>query len=111
MKYPELVPDRVCTTDITIYREGGLNKDGSPKRTVIFEGKCNYAEKTYQRITADKQIITLNAQALFNGDIAPEIDCIEGEVNVLHGVHRRIYASQKNRNPDGTVNYTRLELI
>ena len=111
MKYPELVHDRVCTTDITIYREGGLNKDGSPKRTVIFEGKCNYAEKTYQRITADKQIITLNAQALFNGDIAPNVDIIEGEVDVLHGVHRRIYASQKNRNPDGTVNYTRLELI
>lgn len=111
MRYPELVSNRVCTTDITVYREGGLNKDGSPKRTVIFEGKCNYSEKTYQRITADKQIITLNAQALFNGDIAPDADCIEGEVNVLHGVHRRIYACQKNRNPDGTVNYTRLELI
>lgn len=111
MKYPELVPDRVCTTPITICREGGLNKDGSPKRTVIFEGKCNYSEKTFQRITADKQIITLNAQALFNGDIAPETDSIEGEVDVLHSVHRRIYASQKNRNPDGTVNYTRLELI
>lgn len=111
MKYPQLVPDRVCTTPITIYREGGLNKDGSPKRTVIFEGKCNYSEKTVQRITAEKQIITLNAQALLNGDIAPDADSIEGEVNVLNGRHRRIYASQKCRNPDGTVNYTRLELI
>ena len=111
MKYPELVPDRVCTIPITIYREGGLNKDGSPKRTVIFEGKCNYSEKTYQRITADKQIITLNAQALFNGDIAPDVDNIEGDVQVLHGRHRRIYALQKAFNPDGTVNYTRLELI
>ncbi len=111
MKYPQLVPDRVCTTPITVYRESGLNRDGSPKRTVIFEGKCNYSEKTYQRITADKQLITLNATALFNGDIAPDVDTIEGEVNVLSGIHRRIYASQKNRNPDGSVNYTRLELI
>lgn len=111
MKYPKLVPDKVCTTPITVYREGGLNRDGSPKRTVIFEGKCNYSEKTTQRMTADKQIITLNAVALFNGDIAPDADNIEGEVNVLHGIHRRIYASQKCRDPDGTVNYTRLELI
>lgn len=111
MRYPRLVPDRVCTTPITVYREGGLNRDGSPKRTVIFEGKCNYSEKTVQRITAEKQIITLHAQALFNGDIAPDVDDIEGEVQVLRGIHRRIYAAQKCRNPDGSVNYTRLELI
>lgn len=54
MKYPQLVPDRVCTTPITVYRESGLNRDGSPKRTTIFEGKCNYSEKTVQRITAEK---------------------------------------------------------
>lgn len=111
MKYPRLVPDRVCTTPITVFREGGLNRDGSPKRTVIFEGKCNYSEKTYQRITADKQLVTINAQALFNGDIAPETDVITGKAEVLSGIRRRIYASQKCRDPDGTVNYTRLELI
>lgn len=111
MKYPQLVPDRVCTTPITVYREDGLNKDGSPKRTVIFEGRCNYSEDTTQRMTADKQIITLNAQALFNGDIAPDSDSITGDVEVLSGIHRRIYASRKCRNPDGSVNYTRLELI
>lgn len=111
MKYPQLVPDRVCTTPITVYREGGLNKDGSPKRTVIFNGMCNYAEKTKQIVNAEKQLITINATALFNGDIAPDADSIEGEVIVLHGRHRRIYSSDKARNPDGTVNYTRLELI
>lgn len=111
MKYPQLVPDRVCTTPIIVYREGGLNRDGSPKLTVIYEGKCNYSEKVKQRITADKQLITLNAEALFNGDIAPDVDNIEGDVNVLSGIRRHIYASQKCRNPDGTVNYTRLELI
>lgn len=111
MKYPQLVPDRVCTTPIKVYKESGLNRDGSPNCTVTYEGKCNYSEKAVQRMTADKQIITLNAVALFNGDIAPDEDIIEGDVEVLTGIHRRIYASQKNRNPDGTVNYTRLELI
>lgn len=111
MKYPALVPDRMCTTPVTVYREDGLNRDGSPKRTVVFEGKCFYSEKTKYKITADKQIITLSGEALFNGDIAPDTDVIAGEVEVLSEIKRRIHASQKAKNPDGTVNYTRIELI
>ncbi len=111
MKYPALVPDKICTTPVTVYRENGLNRDGSPKRTVIFEGKCFYKEKTKHKITADKQLITLSGEALFNGDIAPDTDDIAGEVRILSGIKRRIYASEKAKNPDGTVNYTRLELI
>ena len=104
MKYPQLVPKRICTSPITVYRESGLNRDGSPKQTAVFSGKCFYSEKT-------KQIITLSGEALFNGDIAPDTDVISGEVVVLTGIRRKIYASEKAKNPDGTVNYTRLELI
>ncbi len=111
MKFPSLVPDKVCNTPVTVYRENGLNRDGSPKRTVVFEGKCFYSEKTKQKITPEKQLITLSGEALFNGDIAPDTDIINGEVQLLSGVKRRIYASEKAKNPDGTVNYTRLELI
>lgn len=111
MKFPSLVPDKVCNTPVTVYRENGLNCDGSPKRTVVFEGKCFYSEKTKQKITAEKQLITLSGEALFNGDIASDTDVINGEVQLLSGVKRRIYASEKAKNPDGTVNYTRLELI
>ncbi len=111
MKYPQLVPKRICITPITVYRESGLNRDGSPKQTAVFSGKCFYSEKTKQKITADKQIITLSGEALFNGDIAPDTDVISGEVVVLTGTRRKIYASEKAKNPDGTVNYTRLELI
>lgn len=49
--------------------------------------------------------------ALLNGDIAPDFDIITGEIQLKSGVKRRIYASEKAKNPDGTVNYTRLELI
>lgn len=111
MKFPSLVPDKVCNTPVIVYREDGLNRDGSPKRTVVFEGKCFYSEKTKQKITAEKQLITLSGEALFNGDIAPDTDIINGEVRLLSGIKRRIYASEKAKNPDGTVNYTRLELI
>lgn len=111
MKFPCLVPERVCTIKCCVYRTNGLNRDGSPKKTVIYEGKCFYSEKTKQRITAEKQIITLSGEALFTGDIAPDSDTIEGNIVILSGIDRKIYASQKCRNPDGTVNYTRLEVI
>lgn len=111
MKFPELVPDRICKTPVRVYRTDGLNRDGSPKKTVIFEGKCFYSEKTKQKITAEKQLITLSGEMLFNGDIAPDMDIIEGETELLSGIRRKVYASEKARNPDGTVNYTRLELI
>lgn len=35
MKWPELVPDSMCNTPITILFEDGINEDGSPKKTVI----------------------------------------------------------------------------
>lgn len=111
MKYPSLVPDRVCRTPVTVQRTEGINRDGSPKNTVIYSGKCFYSEKTYQKLTAEKQLVTLSGEALFNGDIAPDSDTITGNVTILHGITREIYASQKAKNPDGTVNYTRLELI
>lgn len=111
MKFPQLVPDRICKTTVRIYRTDGINRDGSPKKTVIFEGKCFYSEKTKQKITADKQLVTLSGEMLFNGDISPDKDITEGEAALLSGIRRKIYASEKARNPDGTVNYTRLELI
>lgn len=111
MKYPSLVPDKICNTPVVVYRESGLNRDGSPKKAVIFEGKCFYSEKTKQILNAERQLITLSGEAIFNGDIAPDTDIITGEVRILSGFVRRIFSSQKAKNPDGTVNYTRLELI
>lgn len=111
MKWPELVPDSICNTPIQILFEDGINEDGSPKKTVIFDGKCNYSEKARQILNAERQLIQLQAVALLNGDIAPGKD-ISGEAIISNGhVIRRIYASSRGYNPDGTVNYTRLELM
>ena len=109
MKYPKLVPERVCTTPCTVYRTDGLNRDGSKKRTVIFEGKCFHSEKARQKLSAEKQLITLSGEALFCGDIAPDNAVIEGYAVI--GGEYKIYGSEKAKTPDGTVNYTRLELI
>jgi hypothetical protein len=110
MKFPQLVPDRVCTVPVVVYRTDGLNRDGSKKKTVTYEGKCFHTEKSKQKLTADKQLITLTGEALFNGDIAPDSPKIEGYAEI-GGREYVIYGSEKAKNPDGTVNYTRLELI
>lgn len=110
MRFPSLVPDKVCTTPATVYLTDGLNRDGSKKRTVIFEGKCFHSEKAKQKLNAEKQLIVLSGEALFNGDIAPDCPKIDGYV-LIGGNEYRIYGSEKAKNPDGTVNYTRLELI
>ena len=110
MKYPELVPDKICNTPCVVYRADGLNRDGSKKQVTIHEGKCFHSEKATQKLNAEKQLITLSGTALFNGDIAPDSPVIDGLIKI-NGLEYKIYASEKAKNPDGTVNYTRLELI
>lgn len=112
MKYPCLVLKSVCTTPITVtvYQEG-IGEDGEPLTAVKLDLTCNYQDKAKTVITADKQLVQLTAQAYFIGDIAPALPTLSnGEVRV-YGVKRRIYQGEKARNPDGTVNYTRLDLI
>ena len=112
MKYPCLVLKSVCKTPIkvTVFKEG-ISEDGEPLTDVVLNLMCNYQDKAKIVITADKTIVTLSAQAYFVGDIAPELSTLSnGEVEV-YGVKRRIFQGEKARNPDGTVNYTRLDLI
>ena len=112
MKYPCLIPKSVCKTDIkvVIYKEG-LSETGAPLIATEKELKCNYQDKAYIKMTAEQKIVTLGAKAYFPGDICPELPTIsDGSVTVF-GVDRAIYQGTKARNPDGTVNYTLLELI
>lgn len=110
MKWPELVPDRVCTTPITVSLTHGINQDGSPKEVTLFSGNCNYAEKQKEVLDAERRLVTLSATALFNGDIAPSAKTLLGFATVF-GVRRVVFSAARERNPDGTVNFTRLELM
>lgn len=135
MKYPKLVPPRLCNAQVKVTFLGDLDIEGDETVLKVFSGKCNLQRKTKQRLTADKRLVTINAVALFDGDIAPgipepkgklqinELFAIEGEnggfietekgVALEHyglGKEYRIYNIAKECNPDGSVNYTRLEL-
>ena len=82
-------------------------EDGVTEET-IYSGNCIFDEKSRTRLTADRQLITLGAKAIIEGDISPGKD-IKGFVTV-YGVQRRIAGTQRPRNIDGAVFSTELDL-
>ncbi len=112
MKYPCLVPARLCRTEIRLELDReGLNEYGDPFEPVIYEGKCNYQDKARTILTAEKKLVEITGTALFPGDICPEMPVISGGTAVLFGVKRRIQQGSKARNPDGSCNYTEVFLV
>lgn len=112
MKYPSLIDKRFCKTPVTVtlYQEGN-DEDGEPQEALVFEGVCNYQDRAKTVLTADKRLVQLSAQAYFFGDIAPGLAVISGGDVTVFGETRRIAQGMKARNPDGTVNYTRLDMV
>ena len=112
MKYPPLVPDAVCKTPIslTIYADE-LTEDGAPMIAATYEGRCNYQASAQRVYTDDKHYFQLSGKALFNGDILPELAVIADGEAVIFGETWRILRSTKARNPDGSVNYTEIQLM
>ena len=79
-------------------------------KAIEIDTKCNYQDKAKTVLTAEQKLVRIEGTVLIPGDIAPEIFSISsGEVEVL-GIKRNIYKGEKARNPDSTVNYTKLEL-
>ena len=110
MRYPELVPDWVCTTDISIIIEGeGLTEDGEPEVTSISGLKCNYQDGGKTVLSAEQKIIQVSGRAYFNGDICPTLTNLTGGVATIYGEEREILQGFKRRNPDGTVNHTEIQ--
>lgn len=112
MKYPCLVPKRLCKTNISVHLESEeLNNLGEPKTVLNLELKCNWQDKAKTVLTAEKKLVQITGSALFPGDIAPEMPNLSGGTVTVLGVERRILQGRKNRNPDGSVNYCTLEVI
>lgn len=112
MKYPCLVPEHLCKTPVhvIIYSEG-LSEDGEP--IIAFEGdlKCNYQDGAKTLLNKEQKLVEITGSALFSGDIAKDLAVISDGTVTVFGVERKIAKGIKARNPDGSVNYTKLELI
>ncbi len=110
MVWPKLVQPWTLTTHIVVQWEGPIGEDGAPTKRTVYDGLCNYSEAARQVMSAERQLVQLEAVALFDGDICPGED-IRGTVVVGGDTVRTIYRSSRGRNPDGTVNFTRLDLM
>ena len=110
MKFPELVPNWVCTVPITLTLEReGVGEDGEPT-SITVEGFCNYQDGGQVVYTPDQKIIEIKGRAYFNGDICPQLSNITGGEAELFGEKREIHQGFKCRNPDGTINHTEILL-
>lgn len=112
MRYPCLILKSMCKTEIHLeITQEGRNVYGEPLEPVIWDGLCNYQDSGKTVLTAEKVLIQLEGCALIPGDIAPEMSLItQGDI-IVSGEKRHIYKGTKCRNPDGTVNYTRLDVM
>lgn len=112
MVYPSLVRKEDCKTDIKVVLYGeGTTEEGEPVIVLESNLKCNYQDKAKRVLTAEKVLIQLTAKAYFFGDIAPDLPVISGGQVTVFGEIRKIYQGTKARNPDGSVNYTELEIM
>ena len=112
MKYPCLVDKRFCKTPIHAeITPEGVNKYGEPFEATVIDTKCNYQDAAKTVLTSEKVLVQLTGIALFPGDIAPELPTISGGTAMIFGEERTIAQGMKARNPDGTVNYSKLELM
>ena len=112
MRYQSLVNPKFCKTPIHIViNQEGISEDGEPLKALEIDTMCNYQDKAKKVLTEQQQLIEIEGTALINGDIAPSLASISNGKVVVNGVERRIFRGAKARNPDGTVNYTKLELV
>lgn len=112
MVFPCLVEKRFCNTPVTVSIESdAVNEDGELADVFTTETKCNLQMGARASFTKDKEKIELSGVALFIGDLCPDIPVIASGNVTINGNKYGINKGKKNYNPDGTVNYTTLELV
>ncbi|MBP1889867.1 hypothetical protein J2Z53_001450 [Clostridium moniliforme] len=101
-------PKWILNTPIKVYQTF-INEDGEPVETLLYDGLCNYNEKSKQTLDAERRLVTLSGKVIIEGDINPG-KLIEGYIKI-GDIKKDIYKSSRPRNPDGSVFSTELELI
>ena len=112
MKFPCLVDRRFCKTNVLVKLDKNeLNEDGELESQLAIITTCNLQMGARASFTKDKEKIELSGVALFIGDLCPSLPVIASGTVRVKDQEYSINKGTKNYNPDGTVNYTTLELI
>ena len=112
MKYPCLVRKKDCRVPVHVTIESeGLTEDGGSEILFSADLLCNYQDRAKRVLTDEQKLVLISGSALFPGDVAPGVPELPGGTLTVFGVPRRIEQGMKARNPDGTVNYTRLDVV
>lgn len=110
-RWPQLVVPSFCNTSLKVIVESEeLNENGTPVKLLEWNGYCNYQDKAKRIYSNNKEYIEITGTCLIPGDIAPELAVIPSGKVIIFGAERLMIQATKARNPDGTVNYTQLEL-
>lgn len=112
MVFPCLVQKKFCNTPVKVSIDSTeLNEDGELAEAYTVYTKCNLQMGARASFTKDKEKIELAGIALFIGDLYPALPVIASGTVTIGGQEYSINKGTKNLNPDGTVNYTTLELV
>ena len=112
MKFPKLIVKGMRQTPIYVVVYGeGLTEDGAPVVAASRSFVCNWQDSAETVLTKEQKKVRLSGVALIDGDIFPQLEVISGGYVRIFGQRRELHRGIKARNPDGTVNYTRLEVM
>lgn len=111
MKYPKLVRKDVCKIPVTLILDNeDLDEDGAPVEAIKINAKCNYQSSSKRHYTDKENFIETSGSLYFSDDIVPDLNEITSGYCIIFNEKREIYKGTKARNPDGSVNYVRIEL-
>ena len=112
MAFPCLVDKKFCKTNVLVtIDKDEMNEDGEIEKVASIITTCNLQMGARVSMTKDKEKIELAGVALFIGDLCPSAPVISSGTVKIYDREYSINKGTKNLNPDGTVNYTTLELI
>lgn len=100
-------PDWALVTNVKVYAEEPT--ENGVETTPIFDGKCNFSERSKTTLNEHKQVVELTGKMIFKGDIYPD-KLLRGYVEI-DDIKKTIYKTRKPRNPDGSIYSTELELM
>lgn len=99
----DTVPIKVFLTEIS--------EDGAEAVANEWSGLCNFSESN-KRVQNDKGLwVHLSGVVHIKGDIFPDCPVISKGYVVINDKKININSASRPRNPDGSVNHTRLELM